>query len=130
MKTNYDVILETQIGKHLPQQIENFFNAYDQGNVELLERIKESIITIIPDGSFHQDLLDYDKSRKNNINNLMDLAIKTIKEQPQSKEPKDTIENINQGLSDLQNDLNTLEHEYWQIIAEYMVTYLNKEHGR
>ena len=119
--------MEYDINIHLPQQVENFMNAFAQGDSEALERIKKNILILIPDGSFHKDLGDYEQDRKNRIQSLIDKTIENVQRQTEKPKNEETLYNIQTSLKQLEGLLNTVEGDYWATINEYMITWLNKQ---
>ena len=119
--------MEYNIEIHIPQQVENFMNAYAQGDSNLLERIRKNILTLIPDGSFHKDMMEYETHRKQRINNLMNKAIENVRNKANNPDGEKTIVDIQSDFKQLEMDLNTVESEYWDKISQYMISWLNEQ---
>lgn len=118
--------MEYDINIHLPSQVENFMNAFAQGDSVSLERVKKNIMVLIPDGSFHKDMGDYEQDRKHRIETKMDKAIGHIKDKASSIEGEQAIIAIQTTLKQLENDLNMVEGDYWATVNEYMIGWLNQ----
>jgi len=119
--------MEYDISIHLPQQVENFNQAYAQGDPEALERIKQNIMRLIPDGGFHKDMMEYEATRKKRIEQLMDDAIKTIRNTTENASGEKTLLSINDTQKQLGDALNSVESEYWDTIGMYMISWLNEQ---
>ena len=118
--------MEYDINIHLPSQVENFMNAFAQGDSVGLERVKKNIMVLIPDDSFHKDMGDYEQDRKHRIETKMDKAIGHIKDKASSVKGEQAIIDIQMVLKQLENDLNMVEGVYWATVNEYMISWLNQ----
>ena len=116
-----------EISIHIPQQIENFMNimATPQPDVGQLERIKNNILNLIPDDTFHKDIMDYENRRKTKIKQLIDKAIQSIKTLVQTKNTQELFIDIDEIRKDVAEALSTVESDYWTKIEQYMISWLN-----
>ena len=122
--------MEYDINIHLPSQVENFMNAFAKGDSVGLERIKKNIMVLIPNGSFHKDVSDYELKRHERINELMNKAIESVKNKATTVKGEKAIVDIQMVLKQLEMDLNGVEGDYWSTINEYMITWLNSQSSK
>lgn len=111
---------------HLPQQLENFYNAFAQGDPELLDRVLSNIKNVVKDDTFQKDLKDYDRERNEQFEKLQKKALDGIKALADAKNINDVYIDIGEIQKDFTSTLNSMEGEYWDKVKEYISEWANQ----
>ena len=118
--------MKYELMAHLPQQLENLYNAFAQGDAELLDRVLNNIKDIVKDETFQKDLKDYDKERNEQFEKLQKKALDGIKALTDAKNINDVYIDINEIQKDFTGALNSMEGEYWDKVKEYISEWANQ----
>ena len=112
---------------HIPQRLENLLQAWDGGDLNGLNRVKETIIGLIDDNVFKTDLKDFDKSYiaelEKNEKNTME-GLKNVSNAKNMIDAEQTFIFLKQNYNE---NLNKIETEHWENIRNYIIGYI-KEH--
>lgn len=118
--------MKYDIKVHLPQQMENFLNAFAQGDADLMTRIKKNLEDLIQDKTFQKDIGDYDRNRQKKLDELMKKALDGVKTAVQA----DKLDEIYIDIEEIKNDLNAalvgIESEYWNNVRTYVVGWVSQ----
>ena len=118
--------MKYELMAHLPQQLENLYNAFAQGDAELLDRVLDNIKDIVKDEAFQKDLKDYDKERNEQFETLQKKALEGIKALTDAKNINEVYIDINEIQKDFTGALNSMEGEYWDKVKEYISAWANQ----
>ena len=112
--------MKYEIMAHLPQQLENLYNAFAQGDAALLDRVLDNIKDIVKDEAFQADLKDYDKERKEQFEKIQKKALESIKTLTEAKDINEVYIDLKEIQDDFTTALNSMEGEYWDKTKEYI----------
>ena len=118
--------MKYEIMAHLPQQLENLYNAFAQGDAALLDRILDNIKDIVKDETFQADLKDYDKERKEQFEKIQKKALEAIKTLSEAKDINEVYIDLKEIQDDFTAALNGMEGEYWDKVKEYISEYADQ----
>ena len=118
--------MKYELMAHLPQQMENFYNAFAQGDAALLDRVLDNLKDIIKDKSFQNDLKDYDKERKEQFDKIQKKALDGIKALSEAKDINEVYIDLKEIQDDFTAALNSMEGEYWDKVKEYISEWTNQ----
>lgn len=115
------------LGLHVPQQVDNFLQAYASGDMGALERVKDNLVSVVDDVGFKKAVDDYNVERKNKFDSLVKNALESVETLVKSNKSIDLFSGIDEIRNVLQIDLNMMESEYWSTVREYVVGWMKKQ---
>ena len=114
---NYDMNV------HIPQQMENYLQAYAGADIPTLVRSLENIKDVVGNPEFQKDLYQYEKQKKKTIDDKLNNTVKKVKEAVEGKNVEDTLFTISSILEGLNTELDMVEQQYWEHIRGYLLNW-------
>jgi len=118
--------MKYELMAHLPQQLENLYNAFAQGDAELLDRILGNIKDIVKDESLQGYLKDYDTQRKERLEKIQKKALEGFKTLAEAKDINEVFIDYKEIQDDLTTALNSMETEYWDKVKKCITTWADR----
>jgi len=114
---NYD------IKEHLGMQIEQFLNAYNTGNIELLERSLDNIKDILEASEVNiisENVSKWDEDKKKQIDKIFNKSKNAIKTILESDDPNFFVD-IEEIKTDVVNSISMVENDYWESVRKMVL---------
>jgi len=110
------------------QQMQNFDQAYAQGDPEALERIKHNILRhIYFDNDFKSNIKRIEIDREDEINKSAENSLKTIRNTLETQKGIKALTTIDNILKQTGEPVNTVEINYWNEFGAYVIRWLNEQ---
>ena len=110
---------------HIPQQIENYLQAYASADISTLTRSLENIKDLTNDPEMQKDLYKYDKEKHKLVTQKMDETCKQIQKAIENKTSEEALIYTGSILEALNTELDVLEQKYWEHVHGYILQWIN-----